>query len=108
MHIRSPCFICFSPFCCCFVDQFVYPIYNAVLKGRRPVVQKEIEEGAPEEFCELMRRCYAQDKKARPNFNVIFHALQDMSDRVVAARITDKKNSSGQSQQNRTTIYLRT
>ena len=31
----------------------VYPIYNAVLKGRRPVVQKEVEEVAPEEFCEL-------------------------------------------------------
>ena len=56
-------------------NQFVYPIYNSVLKGRRPLVRKEIGQNAPAGFCDLMRQCYAQDKKARPDFNMIGSAV---------------------------------
>jgi serine/threonine protein kinase len=68
-------------------NQFTYPIYNAVLNGRRPAVRKKDAMEAPDGFCDLMSRCWAQDRKARPAFNDVYSFLHDISDKMVSNRI---------------------
>ena len=55
---------------------FTYPIFEKVERGERPHVSKGAT--APPGYVSLMRKCWSQEAKDRPTFNMITHALRNM------------------------------
>ena len=55
---------------------FTYPIFEKVERGERPHVSKGAT--APPGYVPLMRKCWSQEAKDRPTFNMITHTLRNM------------------------------
>jgi len=58
---------------------FTSQILDAVESGKRPAVEPYLREGVPDGFVEIMKQCWSQDPRARPAFNRIAFALDDVA-----------------------------
>eukprot|EP00940_MAST-03C_sp_MAST-3C-sp2_P000183 g183.t1 len=58
--------------------KFVYKIQRAVTSGQRPEIDPGDARGAPSDFVELMRACWAANPISRPPFNKIYERLVRM------------------------------
>ena len=59
--------------------QFASQILDAVEGGKRPTVEPSMREDSPDGFVEIMEKCWSQDPEARPAFNHISFALNEVA-----------------------------
>ena len=60
---------------------FTHHIMQAVLRGERPEVTESDLITAPEDFLNLMQRCWQTDPKERPTFEAIVVALKEITEK---------------------------